>query len=229
MPRSKRYSELKKLIDPKKLYTPSEAIPLAKKTSAAKFPSAIEVHVNLGIDVKKSDQQIRFNIVLPHAAGKIKKIAAFVPADKEKEAKDAGADLVGAEDLIETISKTGKIEFDVAVATPDMMAKLAKLAKILGPKGIMPNPKTETVGANVKKMIEELKKGRVTIKNDSTANIHLVIGKTTDTDEALLENFNTLITSIRKSKPASAKGVFLKNVVLTSTMGPGIKADISSL
>ncbi len=229
MPRSKRYSELKKLIDSKKLYPPIEALELVKKTSNLKFPGVVEIHANLGIDVKKGDQQIRFNLVLPHAAGKIKKIAAFVPADKEKEAKDAGADLVGAEELIEAVTKTGKIDFEVAVATPDMMIKLAKLAKILGPKGMMPNPKTETVGTNVKKMIEELKKGKVTIKNDSTGNIHLVIGKTGDESTKLLENFTTLISGLRKSKPAGTKGIFIKNVVITSTMSPGVKVDVSAI
>jgi large subunit ribosomal protein L1 len=164
MAHSKRYSELKKLIDSKKAYAPAEAIELVKKTATTKFDGSIELHANLGIDVKKSDQIVRFTIVMPHASGKLKKVAAFVPADKEKDAKDAGAEIVGAEDLIEEISKTGKADFDVAVATPDMMPKLAKLAKILGPKGLMPNPKTDTVGTNVKKMVEELKKGKVTVK-----------------------------------------------------------------
>lgn len=226
MPRSKRYSELKKLVDPKKLYAPSEAVELAKKTSTSKFDSTIEVHANLGIDVKKGDQVVRFTIVLPNTIGKTKRVAAFVPADKEKEAKDAGAELVGAEELIEAITKTGKLDFDVAVATPDMMPKLAKLAKILGPKGLMPNPKTDTVSTNVKKMIEELKKGKVTIKNDSTGNIHQAIGKASHDAKAILENFEAVMAGLRKSKPASAKGVFIKNVVLTSTMGPAVRVEV---
>lgn len=229
MPHSKRYTELKKLVDPKKAYTPTEAIELAKKTSTTKFEGSLEAHVHLGIDLKKSDQQLRATIVLPHSTGKTKRVAAFVPADKEKDAKEAGAEIVGAEDLIEEIAKTGKVDFDVAVATPDMMPKLAKVAKILGPKGIMPNPKTETVGANVKKMVEELKRGKVTLKNDATGNVHQAIGKTSMDNKVLLENFSAILTAIKKNKPASAKGTYLKTVVLTTTMGPGIKVDTSSL
>ncbi len=229
MPRSKRYTELKKLIEPKKLYTPAEAIDLAKKTAKTKFDGSLEVHVRLGIDLKKSDQQLRATIVLPHSTGKTKRVAAFVPATKEKEAKDAGAEIVGAEELIEQIAKTGKIDFDVAVATPDMMAKLAKVAKILGPKGIMPNPKTETVGPNVKKMVEELKRGKVTLKNDATGNLHQAIGRVSLESKDLLDNLDAVLQAVKKNKPASAKGVYIKNVVLTTTMGPGIKVDISAV
>lgn len=225
MAHSKRYSELKKLVDPKKLYSPAEAIELVKKTATAKFDSTVEVHANLGIDIKKSDQIVRVTIVMPHAAGKTKRIAAFVPGDKEKEAAEAGADIVGSEELIDKISQTGKIDFDIAVATPDMMPKIAKLAKILGPKGLMPNPKTETVGTNVKKMVEELKKGKVTVKNDSTGNIHQAIGKSSNDAKNLLENYEMLMSAIRKAKPAGAKGVFLKNVVITSTMGPSVRVE----
>lgn len=229
MPRSKRYTELKKLVDTKKLYTPAEAIELAKKTSNTKFDASLEVHARLGIDVKKSDQQLRATIVLPHSTGKSKRVAAFVPVGKEAEAKEAGAEIVGAEELIDEIAKTGKIAFDVAVATPDMMPKLAKVAKVLGPKGLMPNPKTETVGPNVKKMVEELKRGKVTIKNDATANVHQSFGKASMDSKALLDNFEAILTALKKNKPASAKGVYLKNVVLTTTMGPGIKIDVSSI
>jgi large subunit ribosomal protein L1 len=229
MPRSKRYQELKKLIDVKKLYTPAEAVELAAKTGTTKFVSTVECHVNLGIDVKKSDQLVRSTLVFPHSIGKTKRVAAFVTGEKEKEAKDAGADLVGAEELIGQILKTGKIDFDVAVATPDMMQKLTKVAKILGPKGLMPNPKTETVNPNVKKMIEELKRGKVSFKNDATGNVHQAIGKTSLEASKLLENFTTLIEAIKKNKPASAKGVYIKSVTLTSTMGPGIKVDVSSI
>ena len=226
MAHSKRYTELKKLIDPKKLYSPAEAIELVKKTATTKFEGTVEVHANIGIDLKKSDQQVRFTIVLPHSAGKTKRVAAFVTGDREKEATEAGADVVGAEELIEKIATSGKVDFDVAVATPDMMPKLAKLAKILGPKGMMPNPKTETVGTNVKKMVEELKKGKVTIKNDSTGNIHQALGKSSSDAKNLLENFEMIMASLRKSKPASAKGTFIKNVVLTSTMGPSVHVDV---
>jgi len=226
MPRSKRYTELKKLVDPKKLYAPQEAIELVKQTANTKFEGTVEVHLNLGIDVKKSDQQIRTTIVLPHSTGKTKRIAAFVPADKEKEAKDAGAEIVGGEDLIAEIASTGKIAFDVAVATPDMMPKMVKVAKILGPKGLMPNPKTETVGANVVKMIEELKRGKVTLKNDATGNVHQTVGKTSQDDTQLLANLQAILDAVRKAKPAGAKGTYLKRSVLTSTMGPAVSLDI---
>ena len=226
MSRSKRYTEVKKMIDPKKLYTPAEAVELAKKTSTTKFDGSMEVHINLGIDVKKSDQTVRSTLVFPHSIGKTKKIAAFVSGEKEKDAKDAGADIVGGEELIEEIAKTGKIDFDVAVATPDMMPKLAKVAKVLGPKGLMPNPKTETVSANVKKMVEELKRGKVAFKNDATGNIHQAIGKVSLDAAKLLENLNVLVEAIKKNKPATAKGTYIKSVTLTSTMGPGIKVDV---
>ncbi len=226
MARSKRYQELKQLIDSKKIYPAAEAIALVKQTASSKFDSTIELHANLGIDVKKSDQQVRFTLVLPQATGKIKRIAAFVAGDREKEAREAGADLVGGEELIAQIMQSGSIVFDVAVATPDMMPKLAKLAKLLGPKGLMPNPKTETVGINVKRMVEELKRGKVTIKNDATGNLHQAIGKASYELQPLLENFEAIITALRKAKPASAKGVYLKNLVLTSTMGPAVRVEV---
>ncbi len=225
--RSKRYTELKKLIDTKKVYPVNEAIELVKKTSTTKFDGTVEVHLNLGIDVKKSDQMIRATIVMPHSAGKTKRIAAFVNADKEKEAKEAGADIVGADDLIAEIAKTGKVDFDIAVATPDMMIKLAKVAKILGPKGIMPNPKTETVSPNVKKMVEELKRGKVTVKNDATGNIHQALGKVSSDAKALSENLGAIVTAIRKAKPASAKGTYIRSATLTSSMGPAVKVEVA--
>ena len=224
---SKRYMELKKLVDSKKVYTAAEAIDLVKKTSTTKFDGTVEVHLNLGIDVKKSDQMIRTTIVLPHTAGKSKRIAAIVPADKQKEAKDAGADVVGAEELIEEIAKTGKIDFDIAIATPDMMTKLAKIAKILGPKGIMPNPKTETVSPNVKKMVEELKRGKVTIKNDATGNVHQAIGKVSTDAKALTENLDAIVNAVRKAKPASSKGTYIKSATLVSTMGPAVRLEVA--
>ncbi|MEO5928104.1 MAG: 50S ribosomal protein L1 [Patescibacteria group bacterium] len=225
MPRSKRYNELKKLVDSKKLYSPAEAMELIKQTSTTKFDASVEVHMNLGIDPKKGEQQVRSTIVMPNSIGKTKRVAAFVPADKEKDATDAGADVVGGEELLEQILKTGKVDFDVAVATPDMMPKMAKVAKILGPKGLMPNPKTETVGANVKKMIEELKRGKVTIKNDATGNIHQAIGKTSLDNAKLIQNFNAVVDAIRKVKPPSSKGTYIKTLAVTSTMGPAILVD----
>jgi large subunit ribosomal protein L1 len=225
MPRSKRYTELKKLIDPKKLYNVADAIELLKKTSTTKFDGSVEVHVNLGIDVKKGDQQVRATILFPNSIGKSKRVAAFVSAEKEKEAKEAGADLVGGDELIEEVAKSGKADFDVAIATPDMMVKLTKVAKILGPSGLMPNPKTETVGPNVTKMVTEIKKGKVSFKNDTTANLHQIIGKCSSDTKSLTENLQTLIDAVKKAKPASSKGTYLKSVTLTSTMGPAIHLD----
>ncbi|MSR85201.1 50S ribosomal protein L1 [Candidatus Uhrbacteria bacterium] len=229
MSHGKRYTELKKLVDSKKLYTPEEAVELVKKTSNTKFDATVEAHFNLGIDVKKGEQQVRSTIVFPHGTGKVKKVAAFVSGDKEKDAKEAGADIIGGEELISEIAKSGKIDFDIAIATPDMMAKLAKVAKILGPRGLMPNPKTETVGPNVKKMVEEIKKGKASFKNDVTGNIHLSIGKISMDGKQLLENFLALVEAVKKTKPPSSKGVFLLSVTLTSTMGPGVHVDTAKI
>jgi len=223
---SKRFEEAKKLIDPKKVYTREEAIELAKKTSNVKFDASVEVHLRLGIDPTKGDQQIRSTIIFPHTIGKTKTVAAFVPAGKEKEAKEAGAEIIGGEELIEEIKKTGKVNFDVAVATPEMMPKLAKVAKVLGPKGLMPNPKTETVGPDVKKMVEDIKKGKVTFKNDDTANIHQHIGKVTLEDKQLLENLAAFLDAVQKAKPSSAKGVYIQGATISTSMGPGIKFAI---
>lgn len=225
MPRSKRYTELKKLIDPKKLYTPEEAIAIAKKTSTTKFVPSIEAHFNLGIDVKKGDQQVRSTILFPHSIGKTKKVIAFVPPNKEQDAKDAGADIVGGEELVAELASSGKINFDVAIATPDMMPKLAKIAKLLGPIGLMPNPKTDTVGPNVKKMVEDVKKGKVAFKNDATGNLHQAIGKASLDEKQLLENLMVLVEAVKKTKPSSSKGTFIKSLTVTSTMGPGISVD----
>jgi large subunit ribosomal protein L1 len=223
---SKRFEEVKKFVDPKKVYTKEEAIELAKKTSTVKFDASVEIHLKLGIDPSRGDQQIRSTIIFPHSIGISKRVAAFAGEGKTKEAKNAGADIVGSEDLIDKIKKSGKIEFDVAVATPEMMPKLAKIAKVLGPKGLMPNPKAETVGPDVKKMVEEIKKGKVTFKNDDTANIHQIIGKVSMDSKALLENFNAFIEAVRRAKPASAKGIYIQNAVLSTSMGPSIKFEV---
>ena len=224
MPRSKRYRELKSQIDAKKTYSAEEAIELIKKTATTKFDSSVEVHVRLGIDPKKGDQQVRGTVALPHGTGKEKRIAVFAMSPAAvTAAKEAGANLIGGEELIEEIAKTGKVDFDIAVATPDMMPKLAKVAKILGPKGLMPSPKNETVTPNVAKAVGELKRGRVAFKNDDTANMHLVIGKVSFTKEKLLENYTAFMDTIRRSKPAASKGTYLVAVTLTSTMGPGVR------
>lgn len=210
-------------VDKTKTYPLDEAIALVKETSGVKFDAAVEIHANLGIDPKKGEQQIRATVVLPHGTGKTKKIAAFVGPEKEKEAKEAGADFIYGEEEIKKIKDTSKIEFEVAVTTPDMMPKLASIAKVLGPKGLMPSPKTETVGPNIKKMVEELKKGKITFKNDDTSNIHQIIGKASFTNEALKDNYLAFIDALNKAKPATQKGTYIKNLVICSTMGPSIK------
>ncbi len=223
MAHSKRFKEAEKLIDKKKVYSPEEALELVKKTSGVKFDAAVEVHLRLGIDPKKSGEQVRGTVVLPHGTGRIKRVAAFVEPDKEKEAREAGADRVGGEELVAEIAQSGKLDFDVAVATPSMMPKIAKLAKLLGPRGLMPNPKNETVGTNIKKMVEEAKAGKISWKNDDTANVHQVIGRVSFETTKLAENLSAFLESVRRAKPATAKGIYFRTAVLTSTMGPPIK------
>lgn len=219
----KKYTAAAALVDPKKTYSTEEAMELAKKTSTTKFDGTVEIHIRLGIDPKKSDQQVRGTVSLPHGTGKTRKVAAFVSADKEKEAKEAGADMVGAEEMIEEILKSGKIDFDIAVATPDMMPKMAKVAKILGPKGLMPSPKSDTVSTNVAKMVSELKKGKLAFKSDDYGIVHTIIGKVSFDAKALAENYEALLETIRKAKPSSSKGVYLQNVTVATTMGPAIR------
>lgn len=220
---SKRMVALVSKVDKNKVYSLDEAIKLAKETSVVKFDAGIEVHAALGIDPKKGEQQVRATIVLPHGTGKTKKVAAFVSSEKEKEAKEAGADFVYGEEDIKKLKDTGKIEFDVAVTTPDMMAKLAVVAKILGPKGLMPNPKTDTVGPNIKKMIEDMKKGKITFKNDDTSNVHQLIGRASFTETQLKENLSAFLEALIKAKPASSKGTYIKTLVICSSMGPAIR------
>jgi len=212
-------------IDKNKVYSIDEAIELVKKTSTVKFDASVEVHVLLGIDPKKSDQQIRTTVVLPHGTGKTKKVAAFVGAKDEKAATEAGADLICGEDEIKKIKDTGKIDFDIAVATPEMMPKLAVAAKVLGPKGLMPNPKTGTVDADVKKMVSEIKKGKAAFKNDDTSNIHQAIGKISFDNVKLKENLEAFLDTLKKVKPATVKGTYIKSLYLTSSMGPSVKVE----
>lgn len=215
-------------FDKMKVYSIEEAIALTKKLSKTKFDASVEVHFRLGIDPRKGDQQVRSAVSLPHGTGKTVRVAAFVSSDKEKEAKAAGADLVGSEDLIAEIKKTEKTDFDVAVAEPVIMKNLAQIAKILGTRGLMPSPKNETVTSNPVKAIEELKKGKVSFKNDDTANIHVVIGKVSFDNEKLIENYQTLFDAIKKAKPSSSKGTYIKNISISSSMGPGIKVQINA-
>lgn len=222
--------EIKKeeiLFDKEKLYPIAEAAQLVKTLGKEKFDASVETHFNLSIDPKKGEQQIRSTVSLPHGTGKTIKVAAFVSESKEEACKKAGADLVGSDELIAKIKKTEKTDFQVAVAEPDMMKKLGPIAKILGTRGLMPSPKNETITTSPSKTIEELKKGKVSFKNDDTANVHVIIGKKSFTPEKLIENFNVLLGAIKKVKPASSKGTYIKNISLSSSMGPGIKIEIS--
>ena len=221
----KKYIEAAKLVDRNKLYSPEEAIKLVKKTNFAKFDASIEVSFNLNVDPRHADQQIRGAIVLPNGTGKTQKVLVVTQGAKEQEAKDAGADFVGGKDMLEDISK-GWFDFDIIVATPDMMGELGKLGKVLGPKGLMPNPKTGTVTVDVAKAVEEIKKGKIEYRVDKEGNICCLIGKSSFDDKKLVENFKTLYDVILRARPAAVKGTFMKNVVLSSTMGPGVKVTI---
>lgn len=225
MKTSKRLKASQAKVEKNKVYTISEAIKLVKETSGVKFDASVEVHAKLGIDPKKGDQIVRDSVTLPHGTGKTVRVAAFVPADLAKEAKAAGADIVGDDDLIEEIKKTSKCDFDIAVTTPSFMKQLSAIARVLGQKGLMPNPKTGTIGEDVTKMISELKKGKVSYKNDNTANIHVVIGKVSFAEAALEENFKILLDSLKKAKPQAIKGTYLKSLTIASSMGPGIKVS----
>lgn len=222
-PASKRYQEAKKLVDGNKKYPLEEAVELVKKTSTTKFDASVEAHFKLNLNLKKNDQQVRGYVSLPHGTGKTVKVAVVAsdPA-QQKAARDAGADLVGEADLLEEIKK-GRIDFDVLVAAPDAMKILAPAAKILGPKGLMPNPKDGTITANIADTVANLKKGKVNFKNDDSGNLHVMIGKTSFETAKLADNFKTLLSSIAKAKPSSIKGIYIKNITLTSSMGPGIK------
>jgi large subunit ribosomal protein L1 len=212
--------------DKTKAYPIAEAIELTKKLSKVKFDASVEAHFHLGVDTKKGEQQVRLAVPLPHGTGKTIKIAAFVTPAKEKEVKQAGADFVGGEELINEIKKTEKTDFQVAVAEPSLMKNLAPIAKILGTRGLMPSPKNETVTTDPAKAVFELKKGKISVKNDDTGNLHVAIGKVSFDTQKLAENFNVLAEAVRKAKPATSKGVYLKNITITSTMGPGIKVAL---
>ena len=220
------YVEASKSIDKNKSYTTTEAVKLVKSLSKRKFDETVEVAMNLNIDATKSDQQVRSSFTLPNGTGKTKRILV-VTKTKENEAKEAGADFVGAEEIIEKITKENWFDFDVIVATPEMMVALGKIGKILGPKGLMPNPKTGTVTTNVKDAIESIKKGMIEYRADKDGNVHTLVGKVSFTEEALTENINAFINEVIKNKPTGVKGTFVKNIVISSTMGPGVKLDLT--
>ncbi|HBB9211281.1 TPA: 50S ribosomal protein L1 [Escherichia coli] len=221
----KNYIESAKLIDKNALYTPAESMELTIKTSKAKFDETIEVHVRLGVDPRHADQQVRGAVVLPHGTGKTVRVLVFAKGDKAKEAEAAGADFVGAEELVDKIQKENWFEFDVVVATPDMMGVVGRLGRVLGPKGLMPNPKSGTVTFDVAKALNDIKAGKVEYRVDKTAIVHVGIGKKSFGSEKLMDNFHTLMDAIVKAKPAAAKGQYIKSVTVASTMGPGVKIN----
>ena len=225
MKRGKRYVEAAKLVDRATLYDTAEAIALVKKAAVAKFDETVEVHIRTGCDGRHADQQIRGAVVLPHGTGKTVRILVFAKGAKADEAEAAGADFVGAEELIPKIQNEGWLDFDVVVATPDMMGVVGRLGRVLGPKGLMPNPKAGTVTMDVTKAINDIKAGKIEYRLDKTNIIHVPIGKASFTEEQLADNFQTLVDAIIKARPAAVKGQFLKSVTLTSTMGPGIKIN----
>ena len=222
MKHGKKYLEAAKLIDRSKNYPTAEAVALVKKTSFTKFDASVEVSFRLNVDPRHAEQQIRGAMVLPNGTGRTQKVLVITQGPKEQEAKDAGADFVGGKDMLEDIQK-GWFDFDVIVATPDMMGELGKLGKVLGPKGLMPNPKTGTVTMDVAKAVEEIKKGKIEYRVDKEGIINCLIGKVSFTDEQLVENFSALYDVILRARPAAVKGTYMKNVALASTMGPGVK------
>jgi len=224
----KKYLESLKQIDREKAYDPNEAVELVKKISTAKFDETVEVAVRLGVDPKKADQQIRGAVVLPHGTGKAQRVLVFAKGEKAKEAEAAGADYVGDEDYINKIQQ-GWFEFDVVVATPDMMGAVGKLGRVLGPKGLMPNPKTGTVTFDVTKAVNEIKAGKIEYRVDKAGNIHAPIGKVSFDGPKLMDNLQTIIDTLVKVKPAAAKGQYVRNVAISSTMGPGVKINLSKI
>ncbi|WP_178042619.1 50S ribosomal protein L1 [Frisingicoccus sp.] len=229
MKKGKRYVESAKLVDRTNLYDVDEAVSILKKTASAKFDETVEAHIRLGVDGRHADQQVRGAVVLPHGTGKTVRVLVFAKGDKVAEAEAAGADFVGGDELVPRIQKEGWLDFDVVVATPDMMGIVGRLGRILGPKGLMPNPKAGTVTMDVTKAINDIKAGKIEYRLDKSNIIHVPIGKASFTEEKLADNFHTLIGAIIKAKPAAAKGQYLKSVVLSSTMGPGIKLNTVKL
>lgn len=229
MKKSKRHVANLALVDKNKAYSIEEAVKLAKETSNSKFDGTLEVAMNLNLDVKKADQQLRGAVVLPHGTGKTKKVLVVAKGENATKAKEAGADYVGDMDMITKIEQENWFDFDVMIATPDMMPLLGKLGRVLGPKGLMPNPKTGTVTTDVVKAVNDVKAGRVEYRTDSFGNIHAIIGKVSFSEADLVDNFNAFVSTILKVKPATVKGDYIKNVAVSSTMGPGIKVSLNSI
>ena len=228
MKRGKRYNDALSKFDKSKTYTKEEAVKLVKETSNTKFDGTIDVAMYLNLDTKKADQQLRGAVVLPHGTGKTKKVLVIAKGDAQKAAKEAGADYVGDVDMVEKIEKENWFDFDTLIATPDAMPLLGRLGRILGPKGLMPNPKTGTVTMDVAKAVSDVKSGRVEYRTDSFGNVHGIIGKSSFEEEKLLDNLNTFVGTILKLKPSTVKGDYVKNISISSTMGPGIKININS-
>ncbi|WP_017976848.1 50S ribosomal protein L1 [Actinopolyspora halophila] len=222
--RSKAYKQVAELVDRNRVYSPKDAVELAKKTAKTNMDPTVEVALRLGVDPRKADQMVRGTVNLPHGTGKTARVVVFTSGEKAAEAEAAGADAVGSDDLIERI-QGGWLDFDAAVATPDQMAKVGKIARVLGPRGLMPNPKTGTVTPNITKAVQDIKGGKISFRVDKQANLHFVIGKASFSDEALLENYATALDEVLRSKPATSKGRYLRKVSFTTTMGPGITVD----
>ena len=227
MKKSKRYATVSEKFDKKKAYTVEEAVKLVKESSSAKFDETVEVAMNMNLDTRKADQQLRGAVVLPNGTGKSQTVLVLAKGDQAKAAKEAGADFVGDADMIEKIEKENWFEYDVIIATPEMMPMLGKIGKVLGPKGLMPNPKTGTVTMDITKAVEEVKAGRVEYRTDSFGNVHGIIGKASFSEEDLLANLDAFISQIIRIKPATVKGEYVKNISISSTMGPGIKVENS--
>lgn len=225
MKRGKKYLESAKLVDRAKLYEPAEAFELVQKAAKAKFDETVEAHIRLGVDSRHADQQVRGAVVLPHGTGKTVRVLVFAKGEKATEAEQGGADYVGAEDMVTKIQKENWFDFDVVVATPDMMGVVGRLGRVLGPKGLMPNPKAGTVTMDVARAISDIKAGKIEYRLDKTNIIHCPIGKVSFGTEKLKDNFHTLLDAVIKAKPAAAKGQYLKSVVVTSTMGPGVRIN----
>lgn len=229
MKRGKKYLEASKLVDKAVFYDADEACDLVVKTSTVKFDATVEAHIRLGVDSRHADQQVRGAVVLPHGTGKTVRVLVFAKGDKATAAKEAGADYVGAEDMVEKIQKENWFDFDVVVASPDMMGLVGRLGRVLGPKGLMPNPKAGTVAMDVAKAVQDVKAGKIEYRLDKTNIIHVPVGKVSFGKDKLFDNFQTLMSAIIKAKPTAAKGQYLRSVVLSSTMGPGVKVNAAKL